>query len=344
MMKQRGSTERIRTVCFFPDYSEISVEGSDAEAAVNRISEAGIPLRNIRMADNMTVKMTIRTADLEKVEKLLSQSFRTEVLRSAGYLPMVRRLLRRKGMIAGVCCFIAVLFFQQSFIAEMRIEGNTGIPEEELSAVLQESGLFVGCSKSSVDETKIKNSLYASFPELTWAGIEIRGALAVVEVAKEDRMPDITDLTSDEPCDIVAEKAGYIEKITVRQGTPAVKPGDYVEAGDVLISSVMKANNTTYDESRDDTVRLVHAAGDVEAVVVYKLEAQFDKGKFSQDRMEKSAENAIHQYVQENIPRRIEILKKDLKFSEEENIIRCGITLEISENIGYEKETEFAGT
>ena len=39
-----------------------------------------------------------------------------------------------------------------------------------------------------------------------------------------------------------------------------------------------------------------------------------------------------------------EIVKKDLKFTEEENIIRCGITLEISENIGYEKETEFAGT
>ena len=343
-MRKKNSAERIRTVCFFPDYSEISVEGSDTETAVNMISEAGIALRNIRITDEMTVQMTVRTADLGKVREILKQRYRVEVLRSAGYFPLIRRLLRRKGLIAGVFCFIAVIVFQQSFVAEMRIEGNTGIPEEEMSAVLRENGLFVGCSKSSVDEAKIRNSLYASFPELTWVGIEIRGALAVVEVAKEDKMPDVEDLTSDEPCDIVASKAGYIREITVRQGTPVVKSGDYVEAGDVLISSVMKANNTTYDETRDDKTRLVHAAGDVEAVVVYKLEAQFDKGKFSQDRMEKSAENAIHRYVQENIPRRIEILKKDLKFSEEENIIRCGITLEISENIGYEKETEFAGT
>ena len=175
-MRKKNSAERIRTVCFFPDYSEISVEGSDTETAVNMISEAGIALRNIRITDEMTVQMTVRTADLGKVREILKQRYRVEVLRSAGYFPLIRRLLCRKGLIAGVCCFIAVIVFQQSFVAEMRIEGNTGIPEEEMSAVLRENGLFVGCSKSSVDEAKIRNSLYASFPELTWVGIEIRGA------------------------------------------------------------------------------------------------------------------------------------------------------------------------
>ena len=56
-----------------------------------------------------------------------------------------------------------------------------------------------------------------------------------------------------------------------------VKEGDYVQAGDVLISSAVRANNTTYDESRNDLVTYVKAEGDVTAVVVYALETQFQK-------------------------------------------------------------------
>ena len=44
-----------------------------------------------------------------------------------------------------------------------------------------------------------------------------------------------------------------------------------------------------------------------------------------------------------NLKNKIEIVNKDLKFTEEENIIKCRVTLEISENIGCEKEIEFAG-
>ncbi len=343
-MKRRKPEAGMKTVCFFPGYAEISVEGSETERALNRIAEAGIPLRDVRAVDKMTVRMTVRSADLGKLRNLLKYRYQIEVLRSAGFVPMLRRLWKRKGMIAGVCCFIAVLVFQQSFIAEIRMEGNTGIPETEIESVLKENGLFTGCSKSGIDETAVKNSLYSSFPEITWVGIEVKGALAVVKMAKEEKNPDVADLTSKEPCDIAAEKAGYIRKIIVRRGIPMVSPGDYVEAGDILISAEMKAENTTYDESRDDASRLVHASGDVEAVVIYRLQTQFEKGKLSQEEMEKSVWDAAKRYVRENVPRAVEILKKDLKFSEEENIIRCGITLEISENIGYEKETEFAGT
>lgn len=106
----------------------------------------------------------------------------------------------------------------------------------------------------------------------------------------------------------------------------------------------MRANNTTYDESRNNLVTYVRAEGDVIASVVYVLETQFVKGKFTEDEMRKMADTAVRKYIREKIPEKIEILKKDLKFSEEENIIICRISLEISENIGYEKETEFAGT
>ena len=345
-MGSRRKNERARTVFFFLDYSQLSIEGFGPEQVLNFLSEAGIALRDVGMPDEMTVRLTVRTSDVKILQEMLGSRYQIRVLRSSGVIPFAKALLRRKGLAAGAVFFAAILFFQQSFIAELRIEGNTGIPEEEMTDVLRDSGLFVGCRKSEIDPEEVKASLYASFPEITWIGLDLKGALAVIEVAKGDLVEteDSGAVSEEAPCDIVAAKSGYIKEIIVRHGTPLVEPGDYVEEGDVLIQSQVTANNTTYDESRNEMVNYVHAAGDVTAVVIYKLEAQFDRNKFSRDEMEKSAESAVRKYIRENIPQRIEILKKDLKFTEEENIIRCGITLEISENIGYEKEIEFAGT
>ena len=341
--RKKSGEEKTDTVFFFFDSSEILVEGFGPENVLNLAGQSDIPVRNVKILDEMTVRMTILTADIGALEEILGTRYRMEALRSFGLFPYGKKILRRKGLLAGALCFAVILYVQQCFVAELRILGNTGIPEEEISAVLKENGLYIGCRKSQVDEETIKNQLYASFSDITWTGIDMKGALAVVEIAEGDKQ-EKKPQNSDVPCDIVASKSGYIKDVITRYGTQIVQPGDYVQEGDILISSEVKANNTTYDESRNDMVKYVRASGDVTAVIVYKLEAQFDKRKFTQKEMEREAENAVRKYIREKIPEKIEIVKKDLKFTEEENIIRCGITLEISENIGYEKETEFAGT
>lgn len=341
--RKKDAQERTSVVFFFFDSSEILVEGFGPEEVLNLAGRSGIPVKDVRIADETSVSMIVRTADLQEFKEILGNKYRIKRIRSYGILPFCRKLLKRKGLLIGAVCFAAIVYAQQLFIAEMRIEGNTGISEEEISEVLKENGLFIGCRKSQVDEETIKNRLYASFSDITWVGVDVKGALAVVEIAEGDKYEKKTE-ESDTPCDIAASKSGYIKEVITRYGTQIVQPGDYVQAGDVLISSEVKANNTTYDESRNDMVKYVRASGDVTAVVVYKLEAQFDKGKFTEKEMEHAVESAVRKYVREKAPEKIEIIKKDLKFIEEENIIRCGVTLEISENIGYERETEFAGT
>ncbi len=330
-------------VIFFLDSSELCVEGFGTEEVLNAAGYGNIPVRDVKVKDETSVCLTVRTSDVSHLMELLGNRYRTEVLARKGILPYLRRATARKGLLAGAVFFFAVLFLQQSFIAELRIQGDGGIPESEIAEVLRENGLYPGCRKSQVDEEAVKTALYLEFPELTWTGLDMKGALAVLETVSGEK-PAEEDENSDAPCDIVASKSGYIKEIITRHGTQMVGEGDYVQQGDVLISSEMRANNTTYDESRNNLVTYVRAEGDVIASVVYVLETQFVKGKFTEDEMRKMADTAVRKYIREKIPEKIEILKKDLKFSEEENIIICRISLEISENIGYEKETEFAGT
>ncbi len=66
------------------------------------------------------------------------------------------------------------------------------------------------------------------------------------------------------------------------------------------------------------------------------------------DRVEKSpkqakakAEQQIRIWAKENLPENAEIVKKSLNFTQKENIIEVGVTLEVRQQIGKEQEIEF---
>ena len=58
--------------------------------------------------------------------------------------------------------------------------------------------------------------------------------------------------------------------------------------------------------------------------------------------MESIINDRIRGYIRENIPEYIKMHNKDLKFEQEENIIVCNVTLEVSENIAEQKENRLA--
>ncbi len=123
-------------------------------------------MRSVRVLDETTICLTLRTSDVPRLRELLGARYRTEVLRTEGVVPFLRRIAGRKGLFAGAVCFAVILFLQQSFIAELRIQGDGGIPESEIAEVLADHGLYPGCRKSQVDEESIKMALYQKFPEL----------------------------------------------------------------------------------------------------------------------------------------------------------------------------------
>ena len=123
-------------VIFFLDSSELCVEGFGTEGVLNIAAAGGIPVRSVRVLDETTICLTLRTSDVPRLRELLGARYRTEVLRTEGVVPFLRRIAGRKGLFAGAVCFAVILFLQQSFIAELRIQGDGGIPESEIAEVL----------------------------------------------------------------------------------------------------------------------------------------------------------------------------------------------------------------
>ena len=90
-------------------------------------------------------------------------------------------------------------------------------------------------------------------------------------VIAEGTEPTI-QVDTDQPCNIVAVKEGYIEKTIAREGKVTVEKDAFVHVGDVLISGILQIEDKTYSRDADSVAyRYVHADGEVYARTVHRF-------------------------------------------------------------------------
>ena len=165
-------------------------------------------------------------------------------------------ILRQRSYIIPFIAFILSLilaYLLSSVVWDVRIEADDGIDTNEIREMLSEVGVGVGSSLEDIDIERAENALLLECEDLAWVQINRRGTVLTVKTrGKMSGAPstDILPFCSN----IVAEKDGVIEEITVMRGVAAVRPGDTVRAGDILISGIV---------SNESGVHFVRAEGTV---------------------------------------------------------------------------------
>lgn len=316
----------------------VVIEGSGLEKAVSRIIGSSIMIENISYDDDLTISFDCSYSDYAALRKIFKRRYMITVADESGAVPFLRRAKSRIGLAAGTLLVCVMLVLQQNIISEIEIAGNYGTDEKELRTALRDAGLYEGGS-AHIDNDSVENEILAGFDNIRWIGIERQGSYALVSVVEGD----LEDATGDDAIhDVVAAKDGYIERVIARDGHVLVQQGEYVRKGQVIISCFVPLQNTTYDTSRDTAARVADAGGIAEAKVIYRLRAEFPAGKYTEKDMKSIINDRIREYIRENIPEYIKMHNKDLKFEQEENIIVCNVTLEVSENIAEQKENKLA--
>ena len=316
----------------------VVIEGTELEKAMSRMIGAGIMMEDISYDDELTFSFGCSYSDYRRIGKILGRRYAVTLAGESGAVPFARRALGRAGLVVGSLLICIMLILQQNIISEIEIEGDHGTDEKELRAALRDAGLYEGGS-AHINSDHVKNEILAEFGDIRWIGLERQGSyvrVSIVEGSLEDAGKDTAIH------DIVAAKSGYVERVIAREGHALVAPGDYVQKGHVLISCFVPIQNTTYDTSRDNAARVADADGIVEAAVVYHLRAELPAGKYTEKEMESIIDDRIREYIRENIPEYIKMYNKYLKFTQEENIIVCNVTLDVSENIAEQKENKLA--
>ncbi len=153
-----------------------------------------------------------------------------------------KRTKYKKGIMIGAIIGLLMIVFSSFLVWDIRIEGNSALPEAAVIYSLSEAGFSIGDIWSEKDLSAIEAKLLLFRDDISWVNINRRGSVAYVEIRERGKSEDEQDGESSGVAgfsNIVASKAGVVEEITVNSGMAAVSVGDVVKAGDILIMGVL---------------------------------------------------------------------------------------------------------
>ena len=255
-------------ISYFLGYVNLIVEGFYIERFINLCMKKEILLWGIRREKSTLMHVKIRKNDFQKIRGIAKKSnCKIKIQNKKGIPFLMHRYQKRKIFLGALLCLVLGMGILTNFIWNIEIIGVEEEKKIEILDVLSTCGLSNGMLKKQVNTSEIANKIRLERDDVAWIGIEIKGTNAIVTIAETTEKPEL--INHDEYCNIVAEKNGVIEKIDVQSGTAAVKAGDVVRKGDVLVYGYMEGKYTG--------VRYTHSLADIVAKVSYQKQKKENK-------------------------------------------------------------------
>lgn len=213
----------------------VEILSADPIGSLAEIQNTGIALEHIAFPDELTMQLQIRRQDIKWIQKITDRrGEKLRILSRGGFYWKFRSLIHRPVLLAGLIFLILLTLFLPTRVYFFRVEGNQSVPTRQILEISAEYGINFGASRREIRSEKVKNAVLQAIPQLEWVGINTTGCVATISVRERqysEQTPEIKGVTS-----IVASRDGVIQNLTVTSGSAAVKTGQAVKEGQVLIS------------------------------------------------------------------------------------------------------------
>lgn len=175
----------------------------------------------------------------------------------------VFRYRTRYGIAAGILFTALFIFFMSAFVMQIEVNGCSSINEDEILSVLSECGISHGKFIPAIDFSSAEYKLESRVSRIAWSAIRNRGGRVIVDISEDDGRSG--SVHSEIPCNIVSDRDARIISVRTFRGQCAIKEGDAVSEGDLLISGILTNDKNNY----------VSAHADGEITAEYKEEQDF---------------------------------------------------------------------
>ena len=255
-----------RIDCLIFGYRRIEISEADLAGATTRLLLKGIPI-----IINGKGSFTVRERDAEAMRSALSGVEYTESER-LGLLGKIKSFRHKIALALGLIASLMIIILSSSIVWDVRIEGNERLTDAAIKRELEECGFSVGTSWIRADKSEIEARVLSDSADIGWININRRGTVAYVKVIEKE----IIDAPKEDAelgySNIVATADCIIEEITVTKGQAAVKVGDVVRAGDVLILGALPESSGGGLCAAEGTVR-----GRVSDTVSVEVSREYEK-------------------------------------------------------------------
>lgn len=229
--------------------------------------------------------MEIDAKSFKKLRPLVRKTHvKIHILDRQGPAFFFYRHKKRWWFLFGAAVCTGVIYVMSLFIWQIDIDGNSKYTDALILQALSQMNVRTGCRKSEINLQGIEEELRIMYNEITWVSASIAGTKLQIELREGDlkisgssgggqtgnvkrvenreNNPKTQNGESetDLPANLVADEDAIITNLVVRRGTVAVRYGDEVKKGDVLIEGKV------YIYNEDETLKKVDyltAEGDV---------------------------------------------------------------------------------
>ena len=241
-------------------YVRVTVEGYYTERFINICRNKKITIWNLKRNKSVRLSLNVGIRDFKEITKIAKKTkCKVKITKKKGLPFLFNRYKKRKIFFGFLLIIIILIGLSSNFIWNIEIKVENGEQLDNIYEDVISAGLEIGKMKNKINSKEIINQIRLKRDDIAWMGIELKGTNAIVKLVKAESKPNI--INEEEYCNIVSDKVGIITKINAKNGTLAVKVGDTVNVGTVLINGWMEGKYTG--------IRYVHAQGEVEAKVWY---------------------------------------------------------------------------
>ncbi len=221
---------------------DVTVEGLNLERLIRKAGEADISLENARRAPR-SLKAQVLESRLPELTALCDKGgWRLTKGGRHGAGKLLSTLNKRRLLLASGVAGTAVLLVSAMLMWTVEISG-AGSYQADMLRFLTENGYTRIQWKNAVNMGQLRDELEWRYPKVAWIEVGFRGPALHVSVHEGQSMGEA--LTYEGCCDVVASRSGVVESVVTVAGTPMVKTGDLVKAGDVLIKGEERGENET---------------------------------------------------------------------------------------------------
>lgn len=223
------------------------LRGCMPEVYINACLNRGIELVSVKRTDDFTLEILVPSGCLREAEALAEKNgFELCAFqRDRAWMGFLKRRIF-PAFVAFLV--IGILFWSKFYVWEISISGNDRVRDGEILSALKESGVSSGEFWPGFSADNIRSEVLAAIPELSWITVNMHGSRAEVIAVERKEKPEM--VYEGGSASIVADKQGFVRRVEALAGQSAVKAGEIVKSGDVLISGVLESSFAPPDFTR----------------------------------------------------------------------------------------------
>ncbi len=247
----------IEIIKYILGYIDFKAYGGLADRFLNLCTRDKIPLWNIKNINGVIFARTTVSAYLSLKAPARKSGMKLLSLEKKGLKFFLQRNKSRLGILVGIAVFFCVITVLSQFVWSISVVGNTSLDSDYIISAFEDHGVKVGAKISQIDAKDVAQEVVSEIPTLSWAAVNRKGSVIIIEVREKITAPEIYDDKT--PTNVVASADGVILSLDVLYGTEETKPGWAVTKGDLLISGIVT--------QADGKEIFIHADGYIKALV-----------------------------------------------------------------------------